>query len=477
MGTTTTPLENQVSGQYFDGQLLESIFRTYKKTIQEYVRELQRHCRFKSINSQLGASYVVDDRGPLMDLYDACVQQDAHLRAVLRTVESQVVGERYILASLNPAGRYIKDQDATNKILGTQFAKLIKGIIEAKWYGYSLIELNPTINKRTGRLQEINLIERRNVLPSQKRVVLRQGQYAPNWDLTSAGYEDRYILFDSGDLGEFSATTPLILAKKFTLANYVNFSHTYGQPIIHGKTSSESNADRQKLSQQIASAAQNKVIVTGLEDEVDIKTFSMSNSEHIYTSLIATVNKEVSNLIVGSGSMAGDAQAYVGSANAHQDIFRERIDSYRSYVEDMMNEEVVPRLEAMGYIPKGLIFKYAARAEMANSDKIRLYSFLSERYEISPEEIEKEFGVSVGKQLNAEQINAQIEASKAAAASMAAGGGAAGNGGRNPHDSGMMSDNEYRLRYGHERGTTKRELERQSRNVKNAMGNFLTEGE
>lgn len=101
----------------------------------------------------------------------------------------------------------------------------------------------------------------------------------------------------------------------------MNFSHTYGQPIIHGKTESESIQDRQRLAQNIANAAQNKIIVTGLNDDVDIKTFTMSNSEHIYSSLIDFVNKEVSNLIVGSESMAGETQSYVGSTNAHQDIF------------------------------------------------------------------------------------------------------------------------------------------------------------
>lgn len=134
----------------------------------------------------------------------------------------------------------------------------------------------------------------------------------------------------------------MILAKKFTVANYVNFSHTYGQPIIHGKTVSESNADRKRLANEIANAAQNKVVVTGIEDEVDIKTFTMSNSEKIYTGLIEFVNKEVANLVLGSESMAGGMQSYVGSTKAHQDIFRDRIEVYRRYIENVMNEEIIP---------------------------------------------------------------------------------------------------------------------------------------
>lgn len=388
------------SEEKFDKELLESIFRTSKKTIQEYVREIERHCRFKSVQHQVVDGTVLDDRAQLIDLYDACVQQDAHLAAVLATLESQIVGERYMLARQNEKGKYVKDVEATKKIQGTQFIKIIQGIVESKLYGYTVLEILPDIDAKTGKLKEVNVIERRNVLPDQKRIVRRQGIWNPGWDLESAQYNNNYVLINSGTLGLFSATTPLILAKKFTLANYVNFSHTYGQPIIHGKTESDNSQDRKRLANDIASAAQNKVIVTGLADEVDIKTFTMSNSEKVFTGLIEIVDKEVSNLILGSESMAGATQSYVGSTNAHQDIFRDRVEVYREYIENVMNEEIVPRLVIMGYIEDGLEFKYSKRLEMSNKDQIALYTFLTERYEIAADEIEKVFGANVGRQLN-----------------------------------------------------------------------------
>lgn len=445
---------------------LESIFRTSKKTIQEYTREIERYCRYKSVQSEVARGVILDDRAQLMDLYESCVQQDAHLSAVLETVESQIIGERYMLARQNERGKYIKDVEETKKIQGSQFNKIICGIVEAKWYGYTLLEIMPTINPLTGRLAEVNSIERRNVLPNQKRVIQRQGQWNPGWDITVPRYEKNYVLINTGSLGLFSATTPLILAKKFTLANYVNFSHTYGQPIIHGKSESESINDRRRLAQDIANAAQNKVIVTGLNDAVDIKTFTMSNSEHIYSSLIDFVNKEVSNLIVGSESMAGETQSYVGSTNAHQDIFRERIEVYREYIEDVMNEEIIPRLVAMGFIKPGLEFKYANRVEMSNKDKISLYSFITDKYEVAADEIEKEFGIIVGK-----QFNAIAELSN---------GTGVGAGGGSPHDRRIMSDEEYYKRYGHRRGTSSRSTSGNRTNKttptkEDGMENFFTE--
>ena len=294
----------------------------------------------------------------------------------------------------------------------------------------------PDIDSRTGKLAEVNIVERRNVLPEQRTVVKRQGIWLPNWNLDSRTYRRNYILINSGDLGLFSATTPLILAKKFTVANYVNFSHTYGQPIIVGKRVSESNTDRKRLANEIANAAQNKVVVTGLEDEIEIKAFTMSNSEKIYTSLIEFVNKEVANLILGSESMAGGMQSYVGSTKAHQDIFRERIEVYRRYIENIFNEEVLPRLVSMGYIRDGLEFKYSNRIEMNNEDRIKLYGLITDKYEVAPDEIEKEFGIIVGKQLNLLEMDMGMDKEKG-----------------NTHDRHIMSEEEYYRRYGHGRSS------------------------
>lgn len=380
--------------------ILQSIFRTSKKVIQEYVAEIERNNRYKSVRSDVSRGVILDDRSRLIDLYEACIQQDAHLSSVLETLESQILGERYMLARQTTGGQFIKDVDETKKIQGSQFVKIIKGVVESKLFGYTCIEIDNGINPITGKLKEVNIIERRNVLPDQKVVVQRQGIWNPHWELESPKYCNNYVLVNANDIGLFSRTTPLILAKKFTFANYVNFAQTYALPIIHGKTDGASPSDRGRLAQEIANASQNRVIVTGIQDEIDVKAFTMSNSEKIYMSLIESVNSEVSNLILGSESMAGATQSYVGSTKAHQDIFRDRVEVYREYIENIINEEIVPRLVLMGMIKPGLVFKYANKIEMNNADRINLYRFLTDKYEIAPEEIEKEFGIIVNQQLN-----------------------------------------------------------------------------
>lgn len=421
------------TGDDFSVELLEAIFRTNKKTIQEYIREIERHCRFKSVQNSVVNGTVLDDRGRLIDLYEACIQQDAHLSSVVETLESQIVGERYMLARQNEKGRYVKDIEETKKIQGTQFVKIIRGIAEAKLYGYTAIEILDDVDPSTGRLAKVNIIERRNVLPDQRRIVKRQGIWLPGWNFDDPKYKDNYILINSGSLGLFSATTPLVLAKKFTVANYVNFSHTYGQPIIHGKTDGEMPGDRQRMAADITNAAQKKVIVTGKEDEIDVKTFASVNSEKIFTGLIDHANSEVSNLVLGSESIAGATESYVGATRAHQDVFRDRIAVYREYIENVMNEEVIPRLQAKGFIKPGLEFKYSNRLEMSTKEQIELFLGLSDRFEIEPEEVEKTFGVTVGRQFELRN-----------------GGGTSGvTGDGNNYQ--RMNDDEYYKRYGRHR--------------------------
>ena len=63
----------------FNNQLLDSIFRTSKKTIQEYVWEIERNNRYKSTRSNVELGTILDDRSRLIDLYEASLQQDAHI--------------------------------------------------------------------------------------------------------------------------------------------------------------------------------------------------------------------------------------------------------------------------------------------------------------------------------------------------------------------------------------------------------------
>lgn len=434
MSQTFTTQERHSSP--FGEDELWAYFRTTKKTIQEYVRSLDRYNAFRSLAPGYRDHNCVDDRGTLIDLYDACYDQDAHLMSTMETLYSKILGKRYALGVIDEEGKFVKDIEETKKIRGTVFVDLIKEIVKAKAYGYTVIEMMPTKDPKTGKLVHIKSIERRNVLPGQNRIVKRQGDYEPGWQIDDKSLRPYYFMVEdkTHPLGFYSATTPIILAKKFTHANHVGFSHTYGQPVIHGKTPSDIASDRKRLANEIASAATNKVIVTGMDEEIDIKNFASTNSEKIFTSIEQQANTDVSNLILGSESMAGTAQSYVGAAAADENILRERVSVYREFIENVWNEEVIPRLEEFGYIKKGLSFQYQQKLDLSAKDMINLINTLSSHFEMDPEVVEDVTGIRVGQQVQ-----------KGAASSSV--GGAAN------YNVNIMSDEEYERRYGHPRNS------------------------
>lgn len=428
--------EKNSNGDFFANEALITHYDIVKKTIVDYTDELTRRCRYKSVVGQVENGTVMDDRSRLMDLYDSCFIQNAHLQGTIITLFSQLLGKRYMMAREDANGKWVRDAEASKICRGSQFEKIIRAIVDSELWGYSLIEISSELDPETGLLKEVNSIERRNVLPDQRRVIQQWGQWYPGWDIDDEQYKHNYILINSGGFGLFAATTPNILALKYTLSNWVNFSHTYGQPIIHGKTSSDDNESRIRLARKIASAAQNKVLVTGLEDAIDIKTFTMSNSEKIYEKLIEYVNKENDGLILGSESMAGATQSYVGSTKAHENIYRARINSYRTTVENHMNEQVMPVLKYWGLVPEDVYFKYMNKIEMSDENKIKLFDVLTNKYEIDPEEVNKEWGIEVGQQRNFEVGSTSSSV---------------GYGDDDDNDSHRMSDEEYYKRYGHHR--------------------------
>lgn len=434
--------ETNSNGMFIDGDALISEYRTIKKTIQQYVWEIMRHNRYQSTVNYTDDGTILDDRSGLIDLYDTIATQDAHLAAVRETLDSQLTDERYMLAVPDGKGGWDRDDEESKKIQGSQFEKIIRGVVDSRAYGYTCIEIVPRFIEVNDvrMLAEVNIIERRNVLPNQSRVIQRQGIWNPGWDLNEDRFRNNYILVNTGGLGYFANIVPIVLAKKFTLSNYIGFAHTYGQPIIHGKTPSENDNDKRKLASDIARSSEKRVIVTGVDDTLDVKTFTVSNSERVFTGLINIANQEVSNLILGSESMAGETQAYAGSAKTHEDIYRARIKKNRKYVENVMNEQVIPVLQRMGFIKNGVYFKYSNQIEISTENKIKLFNMLTEKYQVDPETIDKEFGVKVGEQLNLSMFGL--------------GGDADVDWDDNDHH--IMSDEEYYKRYGHPRGTEAR---------------------
>ena len=145
--------EKNSNGNFFAEEALITSYNIVKKTIQEYTDELLRRCHYKSIVSQVEDGTIMDDRSRLIDQYEACYIQNSHLQGTLITLFSQLIGKRYMLAKESADGKWVRDPEQSKICQGSQFEKIIRAIIEAKFYGYSLIEIMPEIDPETDTVQ------------------------------------------------------------------------------------------------------------------------------------------------------------------------------------------------------------------------------------------------------------------------------------------------------------------------------------
>jgi hypothetical protein len=395
---TTSDGDPQIRTDDFDFEKLYAYFDRSSKSINDFVNEYQTTSNYNyyhHFNNRL------DYRYKLMDLYDYCML-DLHLTSIVDSLFHQIIGERY---SIRDSEGNVNEA-ATKLIKKSWFPKYIRGVLESKLYGYSLIELGD-LNKKTGTLEEVRFIERRNVAPLDS-LVLEYMYDTSGWDITSDEYKEDYVLVDGDEgLGWLIKALPIVMSKRFALSSHTQYAETYGTPMIVGKTTDDSYEEKKYLANEIAEARDTRVIVTGLEDDITFLNQISNDTNKIYTELVRLTNDELTMLILGQ-SATTESQAYAGSAEIQYRVMVDRVEAIREFVQNNVNEDLIWRLQEKGMdIPEGSTFEYSNVLEMSPESKKDLFQVLLGSYEISAEEIESTFGVTVGRQI-LEESNDQL---------------------------------------------------------------------
>lgn len=372
-----------------------------KKTIQQWVQAYVA-AELKRANGKV----VVPNKSLLISIYDS-IMLDPHLSAVWENRKSKVLGEDFGIFSANGD----LNDELTDKLKKRWFTDNDTGFIshalDAKAYGYSLIELIDLNDE--GEIKQITVVNRANVVP-ELNWVLKKPSDKEGIDFTKGAYNDNYILIRGGGLGMLLKAAPDALYKRYAKAAWLEHAEVHSLDFLVGKTNIDDQERVDKLLNALKNAGRNRMAVIDSMDEFNTVSQSNTDPSGMYETLAKYCDGEISKLIQGATGISDIGSNYKEAGN-HQTVADERAEGDREFIENYVNDDLLPRLPLISPYYSGfsgdVYFKFNTNNKAPLQERIKLYDMLlRNKVNISGEELNEEFGTRIEEvEENKEAIN------------------------------------------------------------------------
>ncbi|EAY25674.1 phage portal protein family protein [Microscilla marina] len=355
---------------------------------------------------RIAESPVMPRTYPLMEIYDmVCI--DAEVITAINNRKNKVLGEPFLV--LDPDGNY--QEAATKKLRGSWFDDFINAVLDAEFFGYSLIEIGQALNEDDYSIKEINTVERRNIIPSRKLVLPYPfSAYGEGIDF-SADYLRRWYIFCHSKrfpLGLLLYAAPYAILSRDALIKHADFNRDYGKPykIVHTDKEGE---ERREVLDALLSVEEELNGVFDIEEKVEI-AFPSGGGGTIDTfdKMDEKASKKLLKIIQGhvklSNDTEGGAQTYMNKDSIAKTPSEEIREYDMARVEAVVNEELFPRLLDFNYPLAGhsFVFLDTHLRELQRQKKSISETALTlalNHFEVSPAEFEKATGIKVKKKV------------------------------------------------------------------------------
>ena len=285
------------------------------------------------------------NRKPLLDLYDS-ILLDSHLASVIESRTLKIKQSRFKLVDASG-----KTNPEVNKLFELPwFNSFIYHAITAKFKGTTVVELWD-LNPETMGLENVNAIEQENVLPIKGLIVKENGD-EKGYSYREDPLKPYYIQIGKNkDLGILKDVAPDALTKKFAKASWAEFVEKYGIPPRWVTTDSYSESRENELADMMANMVSNHWAVLKGNEKIEVMNSTGSSSYEIFDKLIDRMNSEMTKRILGQdGTTDAGATGTYGSLKVMQDVSEDRHDSDKTDIKDLINSELIWRLQLISPI-------------------------------------------------------------------------------------------------------------------------------
>ena len=340
------------------------------------------------------------NRRDLQRIYDGAMG-DLHLFSIVDTRIKKVQTAKYKL--IDAEGN--EDAGAASLFAGQWYIDFLKYALESVFYGPTLVELvdqarTPSVIKLNGKsvsykpLLSTNLIPRPHVRPEEGVFVVRTfDQARQGIDFTTSPFSNYYLLIGNPhELGMLKILAPYVIAKKFALGAWSEFDDKLGIPFRWVNMMGTDKRRESMLAKIMAQMGSAGWAILHPGEEIKMLEAAGTDVHKCFKELIETINSETSKAVLGQ-TMTTDNGSSKAQVQVHQDVANDRHEADRTFVEYLINEQLIPRLIYLGYPLEGYRYERDNKREIPLEQQILIDAQLLLYYNIDPQYIADKYDI------------------------------------------------------------------------------------
>ena len=323
-------------------------------------------------------------RRPLYELY-LDLLLDGHLSSEIQKRINAITNSQ--LTFTDQKGEEV---DGIKNMIDTiDFEKILAEIVNAKFWGYSLLELEFLPEKIVP-----TLIDRRYVKPELGIVVQNPA------DITGIYYTqppyNRYVLpvGETKDLGELMKVAQYVIYKRGNFGDWAQYAELFGMPFRKGTYDGFDENARTKLDIALEKAGSAAYAVIPEGTDIEFIANNSSGNGELYNSLRKACNEEISVCIAGQTLTTSQGDKGARSlGEVHKSVADEMHEADKRFVRRVLNSTLLPLLEMHGYPVKGGSFNFSSSEEMDKTKKIKIDLSIASRQPVADDYFYETYGI------------------------------------------------------------------------------------
>lgn len=284
-----------------------------------------------------------------------------------------------------------ENEEITKLFQAPWFYKLRSMMLDAKYYGFTLIDLGELVDFKFNSIDEVP----RQYVKPELGIVVTHPSMVTGVSLDDPAYSKWNIFIgERKDLGLLAKAAPWALWKKTVTGYWSEYCEKFGMPMRIGKTNLNDEVLKANMENALRNMGSAFWAMMNEGDEIQLLETFNTAAYDIYDKFIERANSEISKLIL-SQTGTTDEKTYSGSAGVHQDVLGSLIEQDVLWHDSNLNEFVKPVLATLGFPVSDGYFETGYEEKASLKDKADMVVKMMPYLTFDKDYLEEEFDIKI----------------------------------------------------------------------------------